>query len=796
MRKRRLEGEPWRRRRLGLAAAASAATLAAVPGPVLAEDVNVTANTNSGLNLDSFAGTTVRVFPGVTLANTGTLIGTSFSGIAATTRAWTLTNDGTIDAQLGNAIRFQLGGTVNNNGTINSGFQGIALTGAGGTVNNAAGALIDAGSNGVFINNGVGLVDNAGTIRSTTEAVTLRAGGTVINRASGLIEAVDTFNAVALLGGTTRTVVNDGIIRNVSAVGMFPAGVAIAGGTVTNSASGQIIGTYNAIWAHTSATSITNHGLLQSNAASGSAIEINQGGTVVNTGRITNVGDGILFQNTGTITNTGTIESTGTGRSIVFSGNVLHTLILGTGSVLTGNVQGGTGTDALVLQGTGAETINKFLSFQTLAMQGTSWTLNGAGTFSTSSEVQSGILAIAGTLTSPTVTVQAPATLMGAGTIVGNVVNAGTVAPGASIGTLNITGNVTFNTGSTYRVEVDSNGTGDRTIATGTATLNGGTVQVLANFGNFAPNTVYTILTANGGRTGTFAGVTSNFAFLTPTLTYDATNVYLTLALNALDFSGVARTRNQYAAGVVTGRFGPGNPVWDALVLLDDAAGRAALDALSGELHASLKTGLFEDAQHLRETLLARIRQAFADSAGPTLLAAAAAGEVDPRVPARRFGLWAQGYGVLGRTEGDGNAATLTRSVRGFFAGADMPLGEHGTLGMAFGYGRGTLDADARTSSATVDSYHLAAYGACAWGRSACAAGSASPGTTSTRSAASRFRASPTARRRAMPRARSSSSARRATPSPRARWRSSLSPTSPMSASRPTASPRRAVPRP
>jgi outer membrane autotransporter protein len=712
-----------RRARKALGLAAAAVTLATLPGPGRAEDVNVTANTNSGLNLDSFAGTTVRVFPGITLANTGTLIGASFSGVAATTRAWTLTNDGTIEAQLGNAIRFQMGGIVNNNGAIISGFQGIALTGAGGTVNNAAGALIDAGSNGVFINNGIGMVTNAGTIRSSVEAVGLRVGGTLINQAGGLIEGINVPNAVSIIGGTTRVVVNDGIIRNTNAnAGQFPAGVAIAGGNVTNNLSGQIIATYNAIWAHTAATAITNHGLLQANAASGSTIEINVGGTVVNTGMITNAGDGILFQGTGTITNTGTIESTGAGRAIVFSGNVLHTLILGTGSVLTGNVQGGTGTDALVLQGTGSETISKFLSFQTLTMQGAIWTLNGASTFSTTSTVESGILRVSGTLTSPLVTVQNLGTLSGAGTIVGNVVNAGTIAPGASIGTLNITGALTFNAGSNYDVEVDANGTGDRTIATGTATLQGGTVRVLANFGNFAPSTVYTILTAAGGVTGTFAGITSNFAFLTPTLTYDANNVYLTLALNALDFSGVAHTRNQFAAGRVTGVFGPGNPIWDALVLLDDNAGRAALDALSGELHASLKTALFEDAQHLRETLLARIRQAFGDQAfaggaAATLLAEAAASDgPDPRAPERRFGVWMQGYGVLGRTEGDENAGTLTRSVRGFFAGVDLPFGERFTAGLAFGYGRGALDLDARASSATIDSYHIAAYGGARFG--------------------------------------------------------------------------------
>jgi len=43
--------------------------------------------------------------------------------------------------------------------------------------------------------------------------------------------------------------------------------------------------------------------------------------------------------------------------------------------------------------------------------------------------------------------------------------------------------------------------------------------------------TIYTIVSAAGGRSGTYNGVTSNFAFLTPSLSYDANNVYLTLAL-------------------------------------------------------------------------------------------------------------------------------------------------------------------------------------------------------------------------------------------------------------------------
>ena len=92
-------------------------------------------------------------------------------------------------------------------------------------------------------------------------------------------------------------------------------------------------------------------------------------------------------------------------------------------------------------------------------------------------------------------------------------------------------------------------GQSDRINVGGTATINGGTVQVLAQSGTYARNTTYTILNATGGVSGTYSGVTSNFAFLTPTLTYDANNVFLTLFQSSSAFAAGAQTPNQYAVG-------------------------------------------------------------------------------------------------------------------------------------------------------------------------------------------------------------------------------------------------------
>ncbi|WP_164055947.1 hypothetical protein, partial [Serratia marcescens] len=78
-------------------------------------------------------------------------------------------------------------------------------------------------------------------------------------------------------------------------------------------------------------------------------------------------------------------------------------------------------------------------------------------------------------------------------------------------------------------------GQSDQIIAGGKATINGGTVKVLAGAGNYAPQPQYTIVTADlaaGGIIGTFNGVTSNLAFLDPSLSYDPDHVYLTMTRN------------------------------------------------------------------------------------------------------------------------------------------------------------------------------------------------------------------------------------------------------------------------
>ena len=266
-------------------------------------------------------------------------------------------------------------------------------------------------------------------------------------------------------------------------------------------------------------------------------------------------------------------------------------------------------------------------------------------------------------------------------------------------------------------------------------------MQVLAAFGNYAPSTRYTIFTANGGVTGAFASVTSNFAFLTPTLSYDANDVFLTLTRSAF-FTNIAQTRNQRAVAGALDASPLTSPLVLAVLNQTRSGALQAFDALSGEVHGSVQTTIIDDSRFIRQAVLGRLRQApYANgtgamaalgSGGPMLAYdAASAPAVDystmayadtrrPAFPVKAapyaapaqtadFTYWAQGVGAWGKINSDGNAAEVSRNLGGFFTGFDRRFGDW-RAGLAGGYTNSSVSVNARASSANIDTGYLAAY--------------------------------------------------------------------------------------
>lgn len=332
--------------------------------------------------------------------------------------------------------------------------------------------------------------------------------------------------------------------------------------------------------------------------------------------------------------------------------------------------------------------------------------LTGNNTYSGPTLVNQGLLAVNGSLTSQ-VTVSNSGVLGGSGSIGAlTAKSGGTVAPGNSIGTLNVAGDVNFDTGSTYAVEL-SNTSSDRIVAGGKATLNGGTVTLaLENSPTLlsqpeAQSLIgrqYNILQAAGGITGSFAQVLPNYLFVGGNLNYGANGVQLDVARTANSFASVAVTDNQRAVAAAAEQLGAGNGVYESLLLAPSAASaQGAFQQLSGEIYPALETALVNDNRYLREAVGERLQQ----------------GEMgtSPQTIDTRGNVWVKALGAWGKTDSSSDTAGYTTSIGGLLAGVDGALDEDTRLGLVAGYSDTSLNmGDGTHSRASVDSYHFGAY--------------------------------------------------------------------------------------
>jgi outer membrane autotransporter protein len=138
-------------------------------------------------------------------------------------------------------------------------------------------------------------------------------------------------------------------------------------------------------------------------------------------------------------------------------------------------------------------------------------------------------------------------------------------------------------------------------------------------------------------------------------------------------------------------------------LVLDASEARNAYNALDGEIHASLKSGLIDDSHFARDAVTDRLLAAFGEAGGPTT----------DNVQKFSDGLavWGSGYGNWGRLGGGGgNAAGLDRAAGGVFIGADKLIDNRWRIGVMGGYGRSFYSVDGRASSADIDQYTIGAY--------------------------------------------------------------------------------------
>jgi outer membrane autotransporter protein len=629
-------------------------------------------------------------------------------------------------------------GTFSNNGLTVNVLSGATVTGTGSlaqgialgnqnTVTVEANAEVRGNTAGISLGEG-STVNNRGTVAGAFGIISTSPSLRVLN--SGLIEGRLSHTSP---GGSTLTLDNTGTITG---------RVEMIGGTVANS------GTLSSGIRAGSQQPTPGVATISNFAGATSGPITTQLGTVLD---LTNAGtvSGLLavsLEDRGTIVNSGTFTGTG-GTAIRFAdlpAGQTNLLTLLPGSVINGNVVGGAGREVLRLggAGNGAFNIGPIQSFEQYEKTGDStWTLTGSNGQAVPIDIQQGRLVVNATLPGA-VTVGSGGTLGGAGTVGSTAIaSGGTLSPGAAgggIGTFTVNGNLTFAPNSTYVVDVSSTAA-DRTNVSGTANL-AGTVSAVFGPGSFTSNS-YTILSASA-RNGTFDALSTTGlpSFLRAELQYSATDALLVTLTSQIvppptpdpqpqpNRPILALTPNERAVGgTLDSIFNRGGGLFPGFERLQDAQIPAALDALSGEIHASQVNSAVEGSRLVRDAVMGRLWQALGGMGPAPIVFGAPAADLGARSPRpepiparivepRAFGVWGQAFGTWGSTRGDRNAVRLERDTGGFILGADATLDGTTRVGVAAGFQRATFEAPARLSSGSTDSVFAAIYGGTALG--------------------------------------------------------------------------------
>lgn len=690
---------------------------------------------NNGTGAASI-GTVYIPFP----AYSGTIQGNAISLTAANvegplainsviTGAGSLTKTGAGSLTLSGANTY-LGGTIINGGTVSVGSDGNlgdaagALTFGGGTLLttnsftsnrsvtlNAGGGTFNTSGNSLTLSgnmSGVGALTKVGAGTLTLSGTNNYSGGTTVT--AGILQG-DTTSLQGPVANNSQVVFNQGV------AGAY-TGNMTGTGSLTKIGLGTLIlsGTNN----YTGGTTVTA-GILQGNTTS-------LQGSITNNSLVT-FDQSINGAYTGVMTGAGSLTKSGAGTLVVAGSNtysggttVSGGVLQGTATSLQGNIlnnasvvfdQAGNGTYAGVMSGTG--------SLAKLGI-GTLY-LNGANTYTGGTNITGGALSVNGSILGP-VNIGTAGILKGSGSINGSVTNSGMLAPGNSIGTTTINGNYTHNAGAVYQVEANAAGQADKLNVTGTATLNGGTVAVLAENGRYRMKTDYTILSA-GSVQGSFSSVTSNLAFLTPSLRYDPSNVYLSLTRNSTSFADVAYTQNQRAVAMTLDRISPiasGDmmTVMDNLLMVSDSGARSAYNQMGGLSHTAMAGATFSSLNQYMGTLSGRMETY---SLGKTADAGRAqyasssqivndASPAGKAIEQAQWDIWMRGYGTKGYHRGDDISSNYDHWSGGSTIGIDRRLSREILFGVSAGYSHSELTMNDLPEKGKADSYQLSLYGA------------------------------------------------------------------------------------
>jgi outer membrane autotransporter protein len=578
------------------------------------------------------------------------------------------------------------GVSVTNYGVISGGRHGIT-TDLGATLINY-GQITGRNGSG-FGSDGDGTVINHGTITGAYSGLQANGDGDGVD-----IDKIAHIENYGTIQGVGAGGVDKGGFANGS------EGIALGGGYILNASNALISGADSAI--------------LVDDGSGGSGLAAT---TLENFGTIQGLngfGVKLVGEFADNVINGGTISGSNGLALDLGGGN--DSLTLRNGSRFVGVVDGGSGYDRVVMDDAAGGSFGASRNFEWLEVEQGAWTLTGSGDFSDGGAVRNG------------------ATLINQGSIAGNLtVDAGGVyAGGGSVGSLTVNGTLRTDTGlgrativrdlnmgsaATLAYGVNADGSSAPVQVGGIANLNGATLAVNPGSGTYPWQSHYTVLQA-AQVNGTFGKVSSDYAFLTPTLAYTPTQVDLTYTRNDVAFNEFATTGNGTNAANSLASIGKNSALYNALLNTSQSSAGAAIEQLAGASNANLTNATLSASSQVGSSMLSAMQQ-MGGSPGllvgldqrdtPVLAANGVPTEArnlnDPNAHGR---LWLQGIGGYGKLDGEHGSSGLEQRTKGSVLGADWSLNSAWRLGVLGGYSK--TDLDATGVDGNVESWHAGVY--------------------------------------------------------------------------------------
>lgn len=637
--------------------------------------VTVMAGTQTLGGQNSYGGTTTISGGTLALAGSGTLLSTG-----------RVVNNAILDisAISGGGISI---GSLSGAGKVNLGAKDLNLTGAAdtfsGTILGSGGLTVSGGTQILSGNNSYtgGTVIAAGALQVGRGSGSGSITGDVVNNGTLAFSRSDTLVFAGMVSGTGKlSQIGDGTTV-LTGANSYSGGTVISQGVLqigNGGTSGSILGdvTNNATLAFGRSDTIWFDGAISGTGGvsqiSGTTIltAVNSygGATSIASGATLSLGAGGSIASSSGVTANGMFDVSAANAPRVASLAGSGTVALGSQSLI---LTAASGNFAGVITGSGDISVN-----------GGTQTLSGVNSYTGATIVNGGTLTVNGSIaTSRSVTVNSGGSLAGSGTVSGVTLNGGsTLSPGtAGAGTLHVNGTVTFNNASNLVITTNT-ASMSKLEVTGSQSL-AGTLSVASADGGMLLGQKMTVLTANGGISGTFAlsSLTTTGAQFSQTLSYDANNVYLRIDLAKLSplLPTDATVQQANVVAGIDGAIAAGSalPVaFQNLGLLSSADLGAATAQLGGEIGSDLPAA--------GEALL----NPFMDAMFGHMRAAARGG------PERNAWLSAFSGTSIFSGDTDGGTQKLRTSATGFAAGADWVISPRLTLGAAVSAGAAGLN--------------------------------------------------------------------------------------------------------